>query len=53
MARIDEQFGYPLVGVAEEQHAASRLPVTPGASDLLVIRFQRIRDIRVNDEANV
>src|SRR5262245_16877705 len=51
-ATLKERMNLPVVRRIQ-QRAACRIPVTPGAAKLLVIRVNRSRKIGVNDEADV
>ena len=52
MARIDKEFGDPLVCVTEQQQASGSGAIAAGAADFLVVGFNRIGDIGVNDESD-
>src|SRR5678815_1516155 len=53
MARVDEQFRDPLVGIVEQKQSASGIAITAGAANFLVIGFQGVRHVRMDDEAYV
>src|SRR5678815_3235595 len=53
MARIDEEFGNPLVGVVEQKKTVSGIAVAAGAADFLIIRFERIGNIRMHNEPDI
>src|SRR6266404_6238454 len=50
---FDEKLLSARVGVVEQQQAISRKTVSPGASDLLIVGFDRAGQVIVNDESNV
>src|SRR5262249_15766416 len=53
MARIDKEFWNPLVRIVEQQQTARRLAVAAGPADFLIIGFDGIRNVGMNDEPHL
>src|SRR5712692_3656688 len=53
MIAFDEELLRAGVGVVEQQNAVGGEPVSPCASDLLIVSFDRSWKVIVNDESNV
>src|ERR1039457_6836869 len=50
---FDEKFGRTNVGSAEEQGAVRRIPVASGAAGFLVVAFQALGQVVMNDPTDV
>src|SRR5438105_12467103 len=52
MAGVDEEFGNPFVGIAEQKQASRGLSVAAGAPDFLIVCLDGVRDVGMGDETN-
>src|SRR5215831_8464484 len=52
MIRVDQEFGYPLIGIVKEKNTSCGSAIPPGSSNFLVISFQRSRKVGVNYKAD-
>src|SRR4029079_8421558 len=53
VACVDKQFRYPFVGITEKQQAVGGFAVSAGTSNLLIVGFDRIRDIGMSHETYI
>src|ERR1051326_6569613 len=53
MTGVDKELRNPFVGIVEQEQATGGLAVASGTADFLIIGLQRIRNIGVNNKANV
>src|SRR4030095_7818754 len=53
MTRVDEEFGNPFVGIVEQQDTTRGSAVAARSTDFLVISFDGVRNVGVNDKSHL